>query len=63
LIAGNDEESVQAVSDVVAHTGFNPVVAGGLSTSRTLENMTALLIQLNSKYNYNWVGGWKVLHN
>ncbi|MGZ3938028.1 MAG: NADPH-dependent F420 reductase [Flavisolibacter sp.] len=63
LIAGNDEESVQAVSDVVAHTGFNPVVAGGLSTSRTLENMTALLIQLNSKYKYNWVGGWKVLHN
>jgi NADPH-dependent F420 reductase len=63
LIAGNDEESVQVVSDVVANTGFNPVVAGGLSISRTLENMTALLIQLNNKYNYNWVGGWKVLHN
>jgi 8-hydroxy-5-deazaflavin:NADPH oxidoreductase len=63
LIAGNDEESVRAVSDVVADAGFNPVVAGALSTSRTLENMTALLIQLNMKYNYNWVGGWKVLHN
>jgi 8-hydroxy-5-deazaflavin:NADPH oxidoreductase len=63
LIAGNDEESVQEVSDVVAQAGFNPVVAGGLSTSRTLENMTALLIRLNMKYNYNSVGGWKVLHN
>lgn len=63
LIAGNDDESVEVVSKVVADAGFNPVVAGGLSTSRTLENMTALLIQLNSRYNYNWVGGWKVLHN
>jgi 8-hydroxy-5-deazaflavin:NADPH oxidoreductase len=63
LVAGNDEEAVRAVSDVVADAGFNPVVAGGLSTSRTLENMTALLVQLNMKYNYNWVGGWKILHN
>jgi NADPH-dependent F420 reductase len=63
FIAGNDEEALETVSELVADAGFNPIVAGGLSISRTLENMTALLIQLNMKYNYNWVGGWKVLHN
>ena len=63
FIAGNDQESLQTVSELVSATGFNPVIAGALSTSRTLENMTALLIQLNIKYNYNWIGGWKVLHN
>lgn len=63
FIAGNDEEATKTVSELVNEAGFNPVVAGGLSVSRTLENMTALLIQLNMKYNYNWIGGWKVLHN
>ena len=63
LIAGNDDDSLETVSELVAEAGFNPIIAGDLSTSRTLENMTALLIQLNRKYKYNWVGGWKVLHN
>jgi len=48
---------------MVDEAGFNLIIAGDLATSRTLENMTALLIQLNLRYNYNWVGGWKVLHN
>lgn len=63
FIAGNDDEAIKTVSELVADAGFNPVIAGGLSTSRTLENMTALLIRLNMKYNYNWIGAWKVLHN
>lgn len=63
FIAGNDEEALETVSEMVSVAGFNPIVAGDLSASRTLENMTALLIQLNQKYNYNWLGGWKVLHN
>ena len=63
LIAGDDEDAIKTVSELVSEAGFNPIVAGGLSVSRTLENMTALLIQLNMKYNYHWVGGWKVLHN
>jgi NADPH-dependent F420 reductase len=63
FIAGNDEEALQTVNELVADAGFNPIVAGDLSISRTLENMTALLIQLNIKYNYNWIGGWKILHN
>jgi NADPH-dependent F420 reductase len=63
FVAGNDEESVQTVSELVKTSGFNPLVAGALSVSRTLENMTLLLIQLNIKYNYNWLAGWKILHN
>lgn len=63
FIAGNDEEALQTVSELVSTAGFNPIVAGGLSVSRTLENMQLLLIQLGMKYNYNWLAGWKILHN
>jgi NADPH-dependent F420 reductase len=63
FIAGNDDEALETVSDVVKSAGFNPIKAGGLAISRTLENMQSLLIQLNMKNNYNWVAGWKILHN
>jgi len=63
FIAGNDEEAVQTVSELVSTAGFNPIVAGDLSVSRILENMQLLLIQLTMKYNYNWSAGWKILHN
>ena len=62
FIAGNDEESVQTVEEMVRIAGFNPIVAGKLSASRILENMQLLLIQLNTKYNYKWIAGWKILH-
>jgi 8-hydroxy-5-deazaflavin:NADPH oxidoreductase len=63
FIAGNDEDALQTVSDLVLTAGFNPIIAGDLSVSRTLENMQLLLIQLGVKYNYNWLAGWKILHN
>lgn len=63
FIAGADEESVKTVSELITTVGFNPIVAGGLQVSRTLENMQLLLIQLGMKYNYNWLAGWKILHN
>jgi NADPH-dependent F420 reductase len=63
LIAGNDKEALQTVSELVSTAGFNPIVAGDLSVSRTLENMQLLLIQLGIKCNYNWLAGWKILHN
>ena len=63
FVVGNDEDSVQTVAELVKAVGFNPIIAGGLSVSRTLENMTLLMIQLTMKYNYNWLAGWKVLHN
>lgn len=63
FIAGNDEEALQTVSELLTTAGFNPIVAGDLSISRTLESMQLLLIQLGIKYNYNWLAGWKILHN
>lgn len=63
FVAGNDQEALDVVSELVSTAGFNPIVAGDLSVSRTLENMQLLLIQLTMKYNYNWVAGWKILHN
>ena len=63
FIAGNDWEALQMVAELVSQAGFNPLIAGDLSVSRTLENMQLLLIQLGMKYNYNWLAGWKILHN
>ena len=63
FIAGNDEEALETVSEIVSTAGFNPIVVGDLSVSRILENMQLLLIRLRMKYNYNWLAGWKRLHN
>lgn len=63
FVAGNDEDALQTVSELVTTAGFNPIVAGNLSVSRTLESMQLLLIQLGMKYNYNWLAGWKILHH
>ena len=63
FIAGDDEEAVKTVSELVKTAGFNPIVAGGLQVSRTLENMQLLLMQLGLKYDYNWLAGWRILHN
>jgi 8-hydroxy-5-deazaflavin:NADPH oxidoreductase len=63
FIAGDDEQSVKTVSELIKTVGFNPINAGGLQVSRTLENMQLLLMQLGLKYNYNWLAGWKILHN
>jgi predicted dinucleotide-binding enzyme len=63
FIAGNDEEAVQTVSELITTVGFNPIIAGDLPVSRTLESMQLLLMQLGMKYNYNWLAGWKILHN
>jgi 8-hydroxy-5-deazaflavin:NADPH oxidoreductase len=63
FIAGDDQEAVEVVAEIVHAAGFNPLIAGDLSASRTLERMQLLLIQLGLKYNYNWTAGWKILHN
>ncbi|HRN58375.1 MAG TPA: NADP oxidoreductase, partial [Agriterribacter sp.] len=62
FIAGNDSDALETVSELVRTAGFNPVVAGDLSVSRILEQMQLLLIRLGIKYNYNWLAGWKILH-
>jgi NADPH-dependent F420 reductase len=63
FIAGNDEDALQSVYDLVKAAGFNPVIVGDLAASRTLESMQLLLIQLSMENNYNGTAGWKVLHN
>ena len=63
FIAGDDEDALETVKELVSTAGFNPIVAGNLSVSRTLENMQLLLIQVGMKYNYNWLAGWKILRN
>jgi NADPH-dependent F420 reductase len=63
FIAGNDEDALETVTELVKTAGFNPIVAGKLQVSQTLENMQLLLIQLGLKYSYNWLAGWKILHN
>lgn len=62
FIAGDDDDAVRAVAQLVKDAGFNPLVAGKLRASRTLEHMTLLLIGLSTRYKYNWLAGWKVLH-
>ncbi len=63
FIAGNDADAVKTVEELVKMAGFNPIVAGNLSVSRTLEQMQLLLIQLGIRYQYKGPAGWKVLHN
>ncbi|RXK59707.1 NADP oxidoreductase [Lacibacter luteus] len=62
FIAGNNESALETTAELVKTTGFNPIIAGKLSVSRTLEAMQLLLIQLTMKYKYNWLAGWKILH-
>lgn len=62
FITGNDEQAIQSVTELVETAGFNPLIAGDLSVSGTLERMQLLLMQLTIKNEYNWLAGWKILH-
>ncbi len=62
FVAGDDGAAVETVAALVQDAGFNPLVAGKLAASRTLESMMVLLIGLSVKNSYGWVAGWKVLH-
>ncbi len=63
FIAGDDEGAMQAAAELVETAGFNPVIAGDLSVSGTLERMQLLLMQLTIKNNEEWLAGWKILRN
>jgi 8-hydroxy-5-deazaflavin:NADPH oxidoreductase len=62
FVAGDDDEAVSTVAELVKDAGFNPLIAGKLAMSRTLENMMVLLIGLTMRNDYKWLAGWKVLH-
>ncbi len=63
FVAGDNQEAIETVAMLVTAAGFNPIIAGDLTVSRTLERMALLLIQLTINNNYNWLAGWKVLHH
>ena len=62
FIAGNDNDAVKVVANLVLAAGFHPVIAGDLTVSRTLEAMQLMLIQLTIKNGYPWLAGFKILH-
>jgi len=63
FIAGNDEDALEIVYDLVKVTGFNAVIAGDLSASRILESMQFLLMQLSMQKNYQTITGRKILND
>lgn len=63
FIAGDDENALEVVTELVETAGFNPIVAGDLSVSGTLERMQLLLMQLTIRNNDDWLAGWKILRN
>jgi hypothetical protein len=62
FVAGDDEEAVSTAMQLVMDAGFNPISAGKLVMSRTLERMTALQTIISARHNYREPLGWKVLH-
>jgi predicted dinucleotide-binding enzyme len=63
FLAGNSSDAIDTVSRIVKAAGFNPVVAGDLTVSRSLENIEIRLVQLGIKYKYNWMVRWQMLQN
>ena len=63
FIAGDNEDALQVVYDLAKAGGFNPVIVGNLSASRTLESMQLLLIQLMMQDKDKRIAGWHILQN
>lgn len=60
FIAGNNGEAVEIVSELVRKAGFNPVLVGDLSMSRTLERIQSKMVQETIKTKSNWLASWKM---
>ncbi len=63
FVAGDNDEAVSQVMSLVKDTGFNPLCAGKLSMSRTLENMMLLLESLSRENNCHRPAGWKLQYS
>jgi len=63
FIAGDDNEAVYEVAQLVRDVGLTPLSVGGLAMSRTLENMMMLLINLSVRNHFLRPLGWKVVHD
>jgi hypothetical protein len=62
FVAGDDEQGVSIAKQLVRDAGFNPISAGTLAMSRTLERMAELQTGISARHNYRGPVGWKVLH-
>jgi len=63
FVAGDDDEAVSTVLQLVRDAGFNPVYAGRLAMSRTLESMMVLLISIAAHDDHPGLAGWKVVYD
>jgi len=63
FVAGDDDEAVTRVSQLVSDVGLMPLFVGGLAMSRTLENMMVLLINLSVRNHFLKPVGWKAVHD
>jgi len=63
FVAGDDDEAVSTVTQLVRDLGMMPLFVGGLAMSRTLENMMVLLISLSLRNHFLKPVGWKVVHD
>jgi hypothetical protein len=62
FVAGDENEAVSTVMQLVKDVGFHPLFAGKLAMSRTLESMMLLSASLSPRKNHNYPAGWKVVH-
>ncbi|WP_441001479.1 NADPH-dependent F420 reductase [Fodinibius sp. SL11] len=63
FIAGNDEQALETVTEMVETVGFNPIKIDNLVFSRTLERMQFLLMKIIRRNDYQWLAGWKILRS
>lgn len=61
FIAGNDDEAVKNVSEIVKSLGHNPIQIGGIEESRTLEHMAFINISLSMKGINQWNTAYKLI--
>lgn len=63
FVAGDNDDAVGQVMVLVKDIGFNPLWAGKLSMSRTLEGMMLLMTSLSRENNSQRPAGWKLLRS
>lgn len=63
FIAANNGNALDVISRIIASAGFNPVVVGDLSVSRSLERMQLMHVQLGLKSNFDWFARRRIRRN
>ncbi|HUI66037.1 MAG TPA: NAD(P)-binding domain-containing protein [Bacteroidota bacterium] len=63
FVAGDDDDAVSTVMQLVRDAGFHPIYAGRLAMSGTLERMMVLLISIAAHDHPPGTAGWMVVHD